>query len=261
MTACIRSLVYMAQDLRNPFWPSQLTLAVRDRDYAKVVDRSGTKAERELVEREAEEEVWSPGENPHRSTVVVSADLPPHMAGLFIDRKMFLPEECTCFVTPERTWTRYGSAVEPGSQMEPNPECPVHFPNFAGAAASLADGTSDSASADGVFCKLSVREEKQPSAAPHPDPAAPGAAASSPAPDGDDSSAEDAPPSQASSAELPKLIAEVLGQHFPFRDADLFGCIDHLGSVHAEFNPNFGTEQWHEHVAVVIAARIKKAMP
>lgn len=36
--------------------------------------------------------------------------------------------ECTCFVTGERYWFRYGSAVEPGSQMEPNPECPVHFP-------------------------------------------------------------------------------------------------------------------------------------
>lgn len=35
---------------------------------------------------------------------------------------------CTCFVTPEHTWFYYGSAVEPGSQMEPNPECPEHFP-------------------------------------------------------------------------------------------------------------------------------------
>lgn len=37
-------------------------------------------------------------------------------------------EQCKCFVTPEETWTRYGSAVEPGSQMEPNPDCRVHFP-------------------------------------------------------------------------------------------------------------------------------------
>ena len=37
-------------------------------------------------------------------------------------------ECCECFVTPEETWTRYGSAVEPGSQMEPNPDCRVHFP-------------------------------------------------------------------------------------------------------------------------------------
>lgn len=36
--------------------------------------------------------------------------------------------DCICFVTPERTWFRYGSAVEPGSQMEWNPECPVHPP-------------------------------------------------------------------------------------------------------------------------------------
>lgn len=34
---------------------------------------------------------------------------------------------CTCFVTDESTWTRYGSAVEPGSQMEPNPDCTEHF--------------------------------------------------------------------------------------------------------------------------------------
>lgn len=36
---------------------------------------------------------------------------------------------CTCWVTDESTWTRYGDAVEPGSQMEPNPDCPEHFPN------------------------------------------------------------------------------------------------------------------------------------
>jgi hypothetical protein len=33
---------------------------------------------------------------------------------------------CECWVTPERDWTRYGSAVEPGSQVEWNPECPKH---------------------------------------------------------------------------------------------------------------------------------------
>jgi hypothetical protein len=36
--------------------------------------------------------------------------------------------ECTCFVTDEKYWFRYGSAVEPGSAMEQNPECPVHIP-------------------------------------------------------------------------------------------------------------------------------------
>lgn len=36
---------------------------------------------------------------------------------------------CICWVTPESTWTRYGSSVEPGSQLEPNPDCPEHFPN------------------------------------------------------------------------------------------------------------------------------------
>jgi hypothetical protein len=37
-------------------------------------------------------------------------------------------DECICFVIPEHMWTQYGSAVEPGSQMEWNPECPVHPP-------------------------------------------------------------------------------------------------------------------------------------
>ena len=35
---------------------------------------------------------------------------------------------CTCYVTAESMWTVYGGAVEPGSQLEPNPDCPVHFP-------------------------------------------------------------------------------------------------------------------------------------
>lgn len=34
--------------------------------------------------------------------------------------------ECECWVTPEDTWTVHYGAVEPGSQMEPNPDCPVH---------------------------------------------------------------------------------------------------------------------------------------
>ena len=36
--------------------------------------------------------------------------------------------ECQCWVTPEWQWTKHYGAVEPGSQWEPNPECPVHFP-------------------------------------------------------------------------------------------------------------------------------------
>jgi hypothetical protein len=35
-------------------------------------------------------------------------------------------EGCTCFPTDPSTWTTYGSAVEPGSMYEPNPECPEH---------------------------------------------------------------------------------------------------------------------------------------
>lgn len=35
---------------------------------------------------------------------------------------------CTCYwVDPKYWFTHYG-AVEPGSTMEPNPDCPEHFP-------------------------------------------------------------------------------------------------------------------------------------
>ncbi|MEV8610228.1 hypothetical protein AB0383_20265 [Amycolatopsis sp. NPDC051373] len=34
--------------------------------------------------------------------------------------------KCTCFVTPESQWTTHYGAVEPGSQLEQNPDCPVH---------------------------------------------------------------------------------------------------------------------------------------
>lgn len=33
---------------------------------------------------------------------------------------------CECWVTPESQWFTYGSAVEPGSQIECNPRCPKH---------------------------------------------------------------------------------------------------------------------------------------
>ena len=33
---------------------------------------------------------------------------------------------CECWVTPESEWFHYGSAVEPGSQVEFNPDCPKH---------------------------------------------------------------------------------------------------------------------------------------
>lgn len=38
--------------------------------------------------------------------------------------------ECICFATPESTWTTHYGAVEPGSQLEPNPDCAVHFPKL-----------------------------------------------------------------------------------------------------------------------------------
>ena len=33
---------------------------------------------------------------------------------------------CECGITPEHTWTTYGDSVEPGSQLEWNPDCPKH---------------------------------------------------------------------------------------------------------------------------------------
>lgn len=36
--------------------------------------------------------------------------------------------KCTCHPVPFEDCTTYGSAVEPGSAFEPNPNCPEHFP-------------------------------------------------------------------------------------------------------------------------------------
>ena len=36
--------------------------------------------------------------------------------------------DCICYETDPKTWTTYGSSVEPGSQWEPNPDCHEHFP-------------------------------------------------------------------------------------------------------------------------------------
>lgn len=36
--------------------------------------------------------------------------------------------ECTCYPTPPEMHFRYGDAVEPGSALEPNPDCREHFP-------------------------------------------------------------------------------------------------------------------------------------
>ena len=33
---------------------------------------------------------------------------------------------CECWVTPEHMWTTHYGAVEPGSQVEYNPDCPLH---------------------------------------------------------------------------------------------------------------------------------------
>jgi len=35
-------------------------------------------------------------------------------------------DTCTCFWTDPKYWFVYYGAVEPGSQIERNPDCPVH---------------------------------------------------------------------------------------------------------------------------------------
>lgn len=42
------------------------------------------------------------------------------------DEPEIVGDGCECWVTPEHMWTTYGSAVEPGSQVEYNPRCPKH---------------------------------------------------------------------------------------------------------------------------------------
>ena len=42
------------------------------------------------------------------------------------DEPEIVGDGCECWVTPEHMWTTYGSAVEPGSQVEYNPDCPKH---------------------------------------------------------------------------------------------------------------------------------------
>ncbi|WP_281270749.1 hypothetical protein [Amycolatopsis palatopharyngis] len=37
-----------------------------------------------------------------------------------------MAEKCECFATPESGWTVHYGAVEPGSQLEYNPDCLVH---------------------------------------------------------------------------------------------------------------------------------------
>lgn len=96
-----------------------------------------------LAEDEAEIDVWEPCSNQgsldaidalkgamwckqHRTTKQFCSERshdPDAVDGLEV-----WGDGCTCFITPERTWFRYGSAVEPGSQVEPNPDCKKHFP-------------------------------------------------------------------------------------------------------------------------------------
>lgn len=55
--------------------------------------------------------------------------------------------ECTCILTDPKTWTTHAGAVEPGSQMEPDPDCPVHFPAVPG----YTQGQVDAAFEDGAW--------------------------------------------------------------------------------------------------------------
>ena len=45
--------------------------------------------------------------------------------------RIWVEQPCTCTQTPPEMHTRYGSAVEPGSTLEPNPDCLQHFPREA----------------------------------------------------------------------------------------------------------------------------------
>lgn len=39
--------------------------------------------------------------------------------------------DCTCYPVPEEYWTTHYGAVDPATTMEPNYDCPVHFPDEA----------------------------------------------------------------------------------------------------------------------------------
>lgn len=67
---------------------------------------------------------------------------------------------CTCFVTDPSTWFYYGSAVEPGSQMEPNPLCPVHPATFGDLFALAA--AEDRAEGDRLLAELVPPSESWP---------------------------------------------------------------------------------------------------
>ena len=149
-------------------------------------------------------------------------------------------------------------------------------PNFAGAAASLADGNS---SADcGVFCKPSVREDKQRSdssfdlnADPHSDSAASAVADSAlthPPVSADRPSSPNPPGAAGSHQELVELVAEVLAEHVLHIEGDSelepwrFVCVGYGeyggGEIHEAFQDRAG---WRAHVAPLIAERIEKATP
>lgn len=155
-------------------------------------------------------------------------------------------DECTCFVTDEKYWFYYGSAVEPGSQMEPNPECRVHFPN------------SPAASAAGV----SPAEERANTFPESGEPSA-GCQTSSVPPAGDCGEAVGCPPVPAVSP-LPGLIAEVLAEHQAWL---ITGESDYADRVHcygscagddcAPHGMYDNQQAWREHVSPLIAERLE----
>lgn len=68
---------------------------------------------------------------------VVLPVVPPQYVKAEIELDPNCPEhgdnrpKCSCFETPPWTWTTHYGAADPATQLEPNPECPVHFPAYA----------------------------------------------------------------------------------------------------------------------------------
>ncbi|MCT1459888.1 hypothetical protein M3G03_10130 [Aestuariimicrobium sp. p3-SID1156] len=54
------------------------------------------------------------------------AHAPTDIAALVAEVERLQELACTCPWTPESTWFVYGDAVEPGSQREHDPWCPIH---------------------------------------------------------------------------------------------------------------------------------------
>lgn len=189
---------------------------------------------------------------------------------------------CICFWTDPSTWTRYGSAVEPGSQMEPNPECPVHFPESESPVWPAHGCTDCSSRPHGPKCAPAATPAAGVSPAgesvPQPTPPAghqtwtcaecrkvmdtPNAAVSQ-FKDGMFCSVKcaDKP------TELGELIAEVLDQHYPQprgfnRDGTQhIRCMQDNRTACRRAHLVADWQGWREHVAEMATERIQRATP